>query len=113
MKKYKLIKTMPNSIKEQVNKVANTWKQLNGDKTISSSQRREKKIASFLKLAQSLGDEATREKIERIAEEFKPFQNGKSAVQALINMAFNYVDLPEELYELADEEIAGCEYRIA
>ena len=113
MTKYKLIKTMTKPIKEQVNKVANTWKQLNRDKTISSTQRRDKKIASFLKLAQTLGDEIVKEKIQRIAEDFKPFQNTKSAVQTLINMTFNYVDLPEELYELADEDIAGCEYRIA
>ena len=104
---------MTKSIKDQVTKVANTWKQLNRDKTISSSQRRDKKIASFLKLAQTIGDEGAKDKIQRVAEEFKPFQHSKSAVQALINMTFNYVDLPEELYELADEDIAGCEYRIA
>ena len=100
-------------ISAQVEKVANLWGQLNRDKSMSSSQRRDRKIASFLDLARTLADKESKEKIERIAEDFKPFQNSRSAVRTLINMVFNQTDLPEELYELADETISGCEYRIA
>ena len=103
----------PSEINKKIAEVEQLWKNLNGQR-IATWQRREKKVKSFIDLVKALtsDDGKTTSKILRILTDFEPFKETPAAIQTLINMACNYIDLPEKIQELAQPAFSSDLYRL-
>jgi hypothetical protein len=104
----------PVEINKKITDVEQLWKNLTGQR-IATWQRREEKVKSFIDLVKALtsDDGKITSKIQRILTDFEPFKETPSAVQTLINMACNYIDLPEKIQELAKPAISSDLYRLS